>query len=88
MKRRDFLLATGSSLGLLASGLLSARPDTSLLKKRIPSTGEKIPVVGMGSSITFNVGNDPRAREQRTEVLRAFFEMGGGMIDSSPMYGS
>ncbi|MES9937797.1 MAG: aldo/keto reductase [Sedimenticola sp.] len=88
MKRRDFLLATGSSIGLLASGLLSARPDTSPLKKRIPSTGEQIPVVGMGSSITFNVGNDPRAREQRTAVLRAFFEMGGGMIDSSPMYGS
>jgi diketogulonate reductase-like aldo/keto reductase len=42
----------------------------------------------MGTWITFNVGRDPVAREARTEVLRTFFEMGGGLIDSSPMYGS
>lgn len=45
-------------------------------------------MVGLGTWITFNVGNDPQAREARTEVVRAFFEAGGGMIDSSPMYGS
>jgi diketogulonate reductase-like aldo/keto reductase len=42
----------------------------------------------MGTWITFNVGDDPVARDARTEVLRAFFAAGGGMIDSSPMYGS
>jgi diketogulonate reductase-like aldo/keto reductase len=42
----------------------------------------------MGTWITFNVGRDAVAREDRTEVLRTFFELGGGMIDSSPMYGS
>ena len=59
-----------------------------VLTKVIPSTGAAVPVVGMGTWITFNVGDDPEAREARSEVLRAFFANGGGMIDSSPMYGS
>lgn len=42
----------------------------------------------MGTWITFNVGSDRRLRDARTNVLARFFEMGGGMIDSSPMYGS
>lgn len=42
----------------------------------------------MGSWVTFNVGDDPRARAARSEVLRVFFEHGGRLIDSSPMYGS
>jgi len=42
----------------------------------------------MGTWITFNIGSDREARAQREQVLRAFFEAGGGMIDSSPMYGS
>jgi diketogulonate reductase-like aldo/keto reductase len=44
--------------------------------------------VGLGTWITFNVGNDPVARDACAEVMRAFFEAGGRMIDSSPMYGS
>ncbi|MDZ7753357.1 MAG: aldo/keto reductase [Gammaproteobacteria bacterium] len=54
----------------------------------IPRTGEKIPVIGMGSYVTFNVGGDAGLLADRVEVLRAFFAAGGGMIDSSPMYGS
>jgi diketogulonate reductase-like aldo/keto reductase len=45
-------------------------------------------VVGLGSWITFNVGNDRAARDQCTEVMRQFFAAGGRLIDSSPMYGS
>ena len=56
--------------------------------RRIPSSGEAIPVIGMGSYVTFNVGQDPALLADRVEVLRAFFAAGGGMIDSSPMYGS
>jgi diketogulonate reductase-like aldo/keto reductase len=56
--------------------------------KPIPSTGERLPVVGLGSWITFNVGNDRAARDACAEVVRAFFDAGGRMIDSSPMYGS
>src|SRR5262249_37032087 len=56
--------------------------------RKIPSSGEALPVIGLGSWITFNVGNDPVARDSRAEVMRAFFEGGGRLIDSSPMYGS
>jgi diketogulonate reductase-like aldo/keto reductase len=45
-------------------------------------------VIGLGSWITFNVGNDRVARDACAEVMRAFFDAGGRMIDSSPMYGS
>ena len=64
-----------------------AKPN-ELLTKPIPSTGERLPVVGMGTWITFNVPADPKLRASRTEVLRTFFDMGGGMVDSSPMYGA
>jgi diketogulonate reductase-like aldo/keto reductase len=47
-----------------------------------------MPVVGLGTWITFNVGNDRAARDACTDVVRAFFAAGGRMIDSSPMYGS
>jgi len=47
-----------------------------------------LPVVGLGSWITFNVGNDRVARDSSAEVMRNFFDAGGRMIDSSPMYGS
>lgn len=60
----------------------------SPLMSTIPSTGERIPKVGLGTWITFNVGRDPKLLEDRTRVMAAFFEAGGGMIDSSPMYGS
>ena len=56
--------------------------------RRIPSSGEAIPPVGLGSWITFNVGDDAELRAECAAVMRAFFEMGGRVIDSSPMYGS
>ncbi len=56
--------------------------------KPIPSTGERLPVVGLGTWITFNVGNDRRAQDECAAVIAAFFEAGGRTIDSSPMYAS
>ncbi|MDX5950044.1 MULTISPECIES: aldo/keto reductase [Azospirillum] len=47
-----------------------------------------MPPVGLGTWITFNVGDDAELRAECTAVMQAFFEMGGRMIDSSPMYGS
>jgi diketogulonate reductase-like aldo/keto reductase len=93
---RSCLLSRRAFLGGLAAVPFSLRAfpgrslagETGSLAKPIPSTGEPLPVVGMGTWITFNVGDDPVARDARTEVLRAFFAAGGGMIDSSPMYGS
>nr|WP_306884930.1 aldo/keto reductase [Amorphus orientalis] len=64
----------------------SAQPQ--LLTRTIPSTGEAVPAVGMGTWITFNVGTDPALRADRAGVTAAFLEAGGRVIDSSPMYGS
>lgn len=76
-------LAAGAALPWLAS----AQPAAPLTR-RIPSSGEALPVLGLGSWITFNVGNDLQARDACVEVVRAFFAAGGRVIDSSPMYGS
>ncbi|HYC33404.1 MAG TPA: aldo/keto reductase, partial [Gemmatimonadales bacterium] len=58
------------------------------LTREIPSTGERIPTVGLGTWITFNVGDDPGLRRECAAVMAAFFREGGRLIDSSPMYGS
>ena len=85
--RRRRLLASLLALPALAAtpAQAQARP---LLTRAIPSSGERIPLVGLGSWITFNVGRDPQARAECTEVMRAFFAGGGRLVDSSPMYGS
>ena len=59
-----------------------------IMTRPIPSSGEALPLVGLGTWITFNVGDDAAARASRAEVMRNFFANGGRLIDSSPMYGS
>jgi diketogulonate reductase-like aldo/keto reductase len=87
--RRNLLraLAAAGTTALLwpATGTGQRGP---ILTRPIPSSGEAMPVVGLGSWITFNVGNDRVARDACAEVMRGFFAAGGRMIDSSPMYGS
>jgi aryl-alcohol dehydrogenase-like predicted oxidoreductase len=53
----------------------------------IPKTGEALPVIGLGTWQTFDIGKDAAARAERTDVLRTLFDAGASMIDSSPMYG-
>jgi len=76
-------LAAAAALGPRA---LEAAARTPHMKK-IPATGESIPAIGMGTWLTFNVAPHTDARAQRVEVLRAFFDAGGRLVDSSPMYG-
>jgi diketogulonate reductase-like aldo/keto reductase len=88
--RRHARRAVLAGLGAVSIGAaLSTRPAAALdgpLTKPIPATGEMIPIVGMGSWITFDVGRDAEDRAQRVQVLRTFFDAGGTLIDSSPMY--
>lgn len=56
--------------------------------RTIPSSGEKLPVVGCGTWQTFDVGADANARKKLAEVLATLFDAGGSVIDSSPMYGT
>ncbi len=60
---------------------------TALATRPIPRTGEAIPIVGLGTWQTFDVGAAPDARAPLAEVLAAFLGGGGRLIDSSPMYG-
>jgi diketogulonate reductase-like aldo/keto reductase len=92
--RRAFLgllatLGATASLGPGSAGAAGPRSAPGpMLKRAIPATGEQVPVIGMGSWITFNVGDDRELRDHRVKVLQVFFDRGGGVIDSSPMYGS
>lgn len=90
LTRRAFLRVGGNcAAGLFLAGRLRADDaQQDMAGGVIPSTGEKIPAIGLGTYITFNVGPSERLRKDRTELLQAFFDLGGGMIDSSPMYGS
>jgi diketogulonate reductase-like aldo/keto reductase len=54
----------------------------------MPKSSEGLPLVGLGSWITFNVGDDRQLQDECTAVIGAFFDAGGRLIDSSPMYGS
>jgi diketogulonate reductase-like aldo/keto reductase len=59
-----------------------------MLTRTIPSSGEKLPVLGMGSWQTFDVGEDRAARVPLRTVLDEFVVLGGAVVDSSPMYGT
>ena len=58
------------------------------IMRAIPASGEALPVIGVGSWLTFNVYPDPVEEAPLVPVLRTFFERGGAMVDSSPMYGT
>ena len=88
--RREFLhavAALGATAGFGASWQAPS-PQVSMLTRRIPRTGEEIPVVGMGTWQTFDPPSPtPAVLDRLAEVLRGFIAGGGRVIDSSPMYG-
>ena len=88
-KRRQ-IMKTGlgtAALATVSPRLLLANEEKTLIKKAIPSSGEEIPVIGLGTSRTFDVSKQER-QYKLLPVLDAFFANGGAMIDSSPMYGA
>ncbi|HUP96501.1 MAG TPA: aldo/keto reductase [Usitatibacter sp.] len=88
MDRRGALRFLGTA-GLLAAADARGQVASLPQARAVPSSGEKIPVVGLGTWITFDVGGgDSPARRVRGDILRAFFAAGGRLVDSSPMYGS
>lgn len=58
-----------------------------MLTRTIPKSGEKLPVIGLGTWQTFDVGPSPAERKPQKEVLKRFLAAGARVIDSSPMYG-
>ena len=73
---------------VLAAGRAAAQPEARMHQRKIPSSGETLPVVGVGTWRTFDVGAQPAGRAPLAEVLRLLFDAGGSVIDTSPMYGS
>jgi aryl-alcohol dehydrogenase-like predicted oxidoreductase len=78
------MAGAGASLAFTAPGAGAAEPMT---RRPIPSNSEMLPVIGVGTSGTFDIGTARDARAQRAEVLRVLFEASGSVIDTSPMYG-
>jgi diketogulonate reductase-like aldo/keto reductase len=83
MRRREFL---GALAGLAVTGGAAARAP--MQARRIPASGEMLPVIGLGTWQTFDVGADAAARAPRQEVLKTLFDAGARVVDSSPMYGT
>jgi len=96
MDRRSFIALSGLTAMAAGAGAQNAgRPAAaagnstqSLLLRRIPSSGESLPAIGLGTSGPFEVGVDDSARAPLREVLREFFDAGASLIDTSPMYSS
>ncbi len=87
--RRDTLktLLLSSGALLYEGAHASSSYRQTMRKRKIPSSGEAIGVVGVGTWQTFDVGASQKARAPLQEVLKILVEMGGEVIDSSPMYG-
>ena len=88
MNRRE-LLAGG--VNLMATAALSSRagaanPSDAPLMRKIPSSGEELALIGLGTSRTFEVGESAAERAPLREVLQGFFASGARLIDTSPMY--
>lgn len=90
MQREGFsrreVIAGASALAM--STALPVLAQDAMLAKAIPHSGEKLPVVGLGTSIVFQIGKDPNDRQQRREVLNALVQNGGTLIDTASTYGS
>jgi aryl-alcohol dehydrogenase-like predicted oxidoreductase len=86
ISRREFLAFTAGSAALALTG--GQAMAESIVRKPIPRSGEALPVIGLGTWQTFDVGTNQAAREPLQEVLREFVRAGGSVIDSSPMYGN
>ena len=85
LNRRELL----QGAGLVAAATLAPpakASDDALLRRRIPSSGELLPAIGLGTSGPFEVGADPAERAPLGAVLNAFFDGGATLIDTSPMY--
>jgi diketogulonate reductase-like aldo/keto reductase len=89
--RRTTLKALGLGATAMAfPGLMRSTPvwgiPTDIITKAVPRTGEKLPAIGLGTHMTFDV-KPGKPREHLREVMRIFYEGGGRVIDTSPLYG-
>jgi aryl-alcohol dehydrogenase-like predicted oxidoreductase len=88
-RRRLLALGAGFAATAWLPALGQEKPGASgLITRPIPHSGERLPVVGLGTSEVFEVGNDPVRRQACAEVLKTLVAGGGKLIDTAPSYGS
>src|SRR5690348_8493868 len=89
MTRREAAKVVGGTAAglLLPITIRAANESSAMLTRSIPSSGEKLPVIGLGTWQAFDVDLTADSRKQLEEVLALFVKLGGRVIDSSPMYG-
>lgn len=87
LNRRDVVLGLGGSLGVLALGQ-PASSQPALLKKPIPSSGEMIPVIGLGSARRYEDAKTEADKAPLRDTIRRFHQLGGTVIDTAPSYGN
>lgn len=91
LKRRTLLKAGLTLAAYPLTQFLNAQAPhkkMQLIRRQIPGTEEFLPVIGMGTWQTFDVGNSAPDRANLKKVLQTFIDKGGSLIDSSPMYGT
>ena len=86
MNRRELLAGGMMMAAATATRGAGSAPAPVLLTRAVPSSGEALPVIGLGTSGPFEVGASPEARAPLTQVLDGFFAAGARLIDTSPMY--
>src|SRR5437763_14370201 len=89
MTRREAAKIIGGTAAGLSSPIIAraASESSAMLTRIIPASGEKLPVIGLGTWRAFDVDLSADVRRQLADVLSLFVKLGGRMIDSSPMYG-
>ena len=89
MTRREAAKVIGGTAGALALSITAraAGESSAMLMRAIPSSGEKLPVIGLGTWQKFDVDLTSDTRKPLEQVLSLFVKLGGRVIDSSPMYG-
>ena len=85
LNRRDFIAL--SSLSFLPKLSIASALNQSMLKRVISSSGEEMPVIGLGTSRVFDIEPSKNELNVREQILDIFYENGGRLIDTSPMYG-
>ena len=85
--RRDAIRMAATMAAMATVPLAATATAPAIIRRAIPSSGEAIPVIGMGTSRTFDVAADAENVAALGQVMEAFFAGGGSVIDSSPMYG-
>lgn len=87
-RRRAAAVIGAGAASLFVPGMSNARSDDKArIQRAVPSSGEKLPVIGLGTWQVFDVGPNPAERQPLEDVLSKFVALGGRVVDSSPMYG-